>query len=100
MKTFTVMLNLSGKRGGLSIPQVQVSSREAAEDAVRGRQQEFAQLMEYPIIRPSGPDGGEMVMTVKQLLNFMGLETVGHFIDETEVKEGERLVQPRIILEH
>lgn len=101
MKVFTVVLQLSGKRGGLSIPQIALSTKEAAEDAVRSRQNEMMQLMGFPIVRPTGADGGEPVMSVKQFLNFLGLETVGHFIDETEVRDGERIqVASKIIVSH
>jgi len=100
VKTYTVMMQLSGKRGGLSVPMVQLASKDAAEDAVRSRQNEFMQLMEHPIIRPTGPDEGELVMNVRQLLHLIGVENVGHFIDETEVQEGERIVTPKILLSH
>lgn len=93
-------MQLSGKRGGLSVPMVQVSSAEAAQDAVRSRQEAFMQLMEHPIIRPTGPDGGELVMSVRQLLAMIGIENIGHFIDETEVQEGERILRPGIVLSH
>lgn len=99
MKTFTVVRCLQGKRGGLSVPVVSVSSEEAAKDSVNRRQHEFAQLMEFPIIRPTGQDSGEPVMTVKQFLNLIGIENVGHFIDETDVREGELIAQPKLIVQ-
>lgn len=101
-KIYTVVLNLQGKRGGISVPQVTVSTESAAREGAAKRQEDILRLMEYPIVQPTGPDGGEPVMTVKQFLNWLGVENVGHFIDSTDVHDSEllRVPEKKIILAH
>lgn len=106
-KIFTVMRHCSGRAGSLLIPQVTFGGADAEateNEAKRGaqrRQADFMALLECQIMRVTGRDQCEPVgMTVKDFLNLLGVENVGHFVHSTEIRESDidLAPSPKIIL--
>ncbi len=106
-KVFTVMRHCAGRAGSLLTPQVTFGGDDAEateNEAKRGaqrRQADFMVLLDCQVMKITGRDQCEPVgLTVKDILNMIGVENVGHFVHSTEVRESDidLAPSPKIIL--
>ncbi len=93
-KTYTVMRLVSGRAGGVAVPQGTFSTEEAARDHQKAKQLEFKAMMELVLMQVTSPSECDPVMKVQEFLQVLGIENVQFFIYESEVHESALLALP------